>query len=215
MGKITNALLASLLAGYVNAAAQQSRQNKPTVELGYNAVEALGTTQGDARIRDLTNVDFSLGEIKPGFHGLNELTFKQGERTLDTYFGRNVLTLGIGDSKIVPAAVLKIDKTGVFDAKYGIRNTTLPEALSGYGFLDIVFNKDGANATAFYGKEAGRFSIEALGSLEMPYKGRRAFYSEIQPYLKLGRGYSLTARAEVDGKDFRKGRYLFGGVKKF
>ena len=215
MGKITNALLASLLAGYVNAAAQQSRQNKPTVELGYNAVEALGTTQGDARIRDLTNVDFSLGEIKPGFHGLNELTFKQGERTLDTYFGRNVLTLGIGDSKIVPAAVLKIDKTGVFDAKYGIRNTTLPEALGGYGFLDIVFNKDGANATAFYGKEAGRFSIEALGSLEMPYKGRRAFYSEIQPYLKLGRGYSLTARAEVDGKDFRKGRYIFGGVKKF
>ena len=214
MGKITNALLASLLAGSVNVAAQAPAQTKP-VELGYNAVEALGTTQGDARIRDLTNVDFSLGEIKPGFHGLNELTFKQGERTLDTYFGRNVLTLGIGDSKIVPAAVLKIDKTGVFDAKYGIRNTTLPEALGGYGFLDIVFNKDGANATAFYGIEAGRFSIEALGSLEMPYKGRRAFYTEIQPYLKLGKGLSLTARAEVDGKDFRKGRYLFGGVKKF
>ena len=214
MGKITNALLASLLAGSVNVAAQAPAQTKP-VELGYNALEVLGTTQGDARVRGLTNVDFSLGEIKPGFHGLNELTFKQGERTLDTYFGRNVLTLGIGDSKIVPAAVLKIDKTGVFDAKYGIRNTTLPEALGGYGFLDIVFNKDGANATAFYGKEAGRFTIEALESLETPYKGRRAFYSEIQPYLKLGRGYSLTARAEVDGKDFRKGRYLFGGVKKF
>ena len=212
MKKITNALLAGLLAGSVNVTAQTPSQNKP-VELGYNALEALGTSQGDARIRGLTNIDVPIGKVKPGFHGLNELTFTSDARTLDTYFGRNVLTLGIGDSKIAPVVILKMDKTGVFDAKYGIRYTNLP--VCDYGFLDTGLGRNSGTFDVFCGKEKGRYTMEVFNSTKLPYHGRPGNYMELQPYMRLGKGLSLMARAEIDNKDFRKGRYLFGGVKKF
>ena len=191
------------------AQAEDAEQtSKPTINVGYNALENGVSTKGEYKARLTTNVSAEAGPFRLGYHGLNDIA----NLDANTFFGRNTGIVGIGPIDVV--AVVKLNKDGVSDIKYGVRETKLPTLIGGYGFVDVTFDKDAANVHAFLGKSFGDASLELLQSMEFPFGGRARHYTEIQGNYGLGKvGLDKIALfGRVEGYDsFRSARGI-GGI---
>jgi len=184
------------------------------IDLGYNALETAATNDGNIRNRLYHDFVLKAGPVKAESWGLNEVD--NGD--IDTYFGRNVLTLGPRDWNTSLATVLKTDSDGVFDTKVGIRDKVLVDILGGYGYIDLTADDEAANLTLFYGRGLGKgFSAEMFQIMEYPFQGHVSDVKDLKPYTELqlnkslGKHVSLFGRAEIANFRFdRTTRYMVG-----
>ncbi len=169
--------------------------------LGYNALE-VASNQDTLRTRFLGNVDFDTGHFQIGWHGLNEVNnFKGG-----SYFGQNVFTVG-DDTQ--GALVLVATADGV-SREYGVRNTSLPKTLGGYGFVLATADTDGVTFRTFYGRERGRFSGEVFQKARYQEGEKPVYYTELQGNVKIADNLSMFGRAELSGFNLDGATYLGG-----
>ena len=189
-----------------------AQSNKPTVNLGYNAIENALTynraVEPTLRTRALLGADVSLNPVKIGYSGLHEIN----SFDLDTYYSRNNFNLGKTSSKNSLCAVVKIAGSEIADVKYGFRNTDLLNSLGAdYGWIDATIDKEAGNITFFAGKTINeKSSIELYNSLEMEFKGKFSNYSELQFNHELSKNISTFLRAEFSNGNLKEGTYLVG-----
>ncbi|MBI4440211.1 hypothetical protein HY638_04535 [Candidatus Woesearchaeota archaeon] len=209
------ALAANLIAEPAHAQEnyQQPHDNgRVELNLGYNALEVAVTDKADVRTRALTNVDATIADrLTVGYHGLNEIDNVDP----NSYYGRHVITVSPKGPLISAAAVMKTDAKGVFDKKVGIRNTSLPELLGGYGFIDVTANGEGANATAFYGRDVGPITIEGYQDVDIPYGGKVSSYSELILTKSVDGKLSIFGRAEIPNNQPGKTKGMIGLIFSF
>ncbi|HLC64995.1 MAG TPA: hypothetical protein VJI46_02605 [Candidatus Nanoarchaeia archaeon] len=200
-------------AAYAQETYQQpDKKDKVELNLGYNALEVAVTDKADVRTRALTNVDATIGDrLTVGYHGLNEMD--NADPSL--YYGRHVITAAPKDSQTSAAAVVKTDSAGVFDKKVGIRNTSLPEMLGSYGFIEVTANGDATNLTAFYGREVGPIIIEGYQDVDVPFKGKVSSYSELILTKSLDGKLSVFGRAEIPNNNPKETKGMIGFVFPF
>ena len=168
------------------------------VHPGYNALEAALTDEGNLRNRLLTNLDFSTGDLKIGYHGVNEME----DLDPDTYFGIHRIHVGKGTRG---EAKIKTNSKGIVDAKFGIRDTTLPMMIGCYGYTEAVTHGKEGEVAVFLGKGLGKgFFLEAFMSASVPYDSDKnvKWYHELELKKSFGDHYSVFLRGEI--KDFNR-----------
>lgn len=184
---------AILLAGGACTSIPAEKQN--LVNFGYNAIENAAASSKNTRTRLLNNASISAGVIEAGYHGLNEVD------NLDetTYFGRHSLEVGLKSFPIRPNAVLKTDNTGLFNTKFGLRDTSLIGVLGGYGFVEVGANHDAANFTTFYGRNLGTgWSASAVLSADGNFNDKPKWYAELQLNKEIWPHVSAFGRVEIE-----------------
>lgn len=148
-------------------------------DLGPHFVEASVNTDGNLENRLILNDDIIIGDtVDMGYHGLNIVN----DLDMDTYFGNHKFTLGLqalgGHAKL--NYNVKTDKEGVIAQRFGVRNYTIPGMLGGYGFIDLLGNKDGIGLDIFYGKPLGKgFTLEIANLMNKPFDGAITNYTEL------------------------------------
>lgn len=208
---LVGALLAAL-AGQASGqtpSASITKADEKALSLGYNAVEA-AISDKDVRTRLFTDVAVGKG-VQLGYSGLNEANKLDPQ----TYFGKHVITVGGKEWKTRPEVVVKTDAHGVISAQAGVKNTSIPKFLGGYGWAEANAGNDAGTVAMFYGKTLGRLGIELMHSATFPYDEKPKHYTELQPYVSVGKGYFGFARAEVDDGKLGDGAYMLGLGKKF
>lgn len=196
MKRIKRMAAALALATLVTGAAKAETQR------GYNAIEAAVTQDGKARARVLTHLDFAFDQYTLGYHALNEAED-------DTYFGRHTFVAGPnGETK--PAIVLKVSEDGLFDTKVGIRNTGLPKRLGLYGNVDATLDDKAGNLSAFLGKPFGKYSIEGLQEMEIPYNGKPRWFTEVQLNRSIHKDAAVFLRVESPNFSRKEAKMLAG-----
>jgi len=144
-------------------------------KINFASLEASLTHKVNPRIRGIMNSSINYKNIELGYWGLHETDGK------NWYFSRSVPTIGTKDAKTKICAVLKTDQKGIFDIKYGIRNTSLPSRIADYGWTTLSGNKKGVELAFFLGKNLGNgFSGEIFNATNINYNKKVNNYSELQ-----------------------------------
>ena len=181
------------------------RGNSAELSFGYNVVENAVLDSGDLRTRMINNIDLIEGDFRFGYHGLNEVNNFDAK----TYFGRNRLMIGKKDADTSALIDMRSDVNGVFDTKFGMRNTGLIKKSGGYGFVDVSVNSKAGNVNLFYGRSLGHgLSLEYLQSSDFAFKGKPSYYRELQMNKDVGKGRAVFARAEM--AEHCETKYMFG-----
>jgi hypothetical protein len=209
----------ALLAGiYTSANAQVPVENDSTVVDKKNKIELKSdfvsienalTSAGNMRTRLLANGMISYHSAKLGYDFLDDT---ENLSPSNFYYGRNELNLSKEDSNNGLCAVVKADQDGIFDVKYGIKNTSIPEKLgTDYGWIEALLNKDAANVTFFVGKDLAKgLSIEMYNDTEIPFGNKVSNYTELQLNKKIIKHLDAYARAEIANGNMKEGVYMIG-----
>jgi hypothetical protein len=181
------------------------RGNSAELSFGYNVVENAVLDSGDLRTRMINNIDLIEGDFCFGYHGLNEFN----NFDTKTYFGRNRLTIGKKGADTSALIDMRGDVNGVFDTKFGMRNTGLIKKAGGYGFVDVSVNGKAGNVNLFYGRSLGHgLSLEYIQSSDFAFNGKPSYYRELQMNKDVGKGRAVFARAEMT--EHCETKYMFG-----
>lgn len=175
-------------------------------KINFASLEAGLTHKVDPRIRGIVNSSITYKNVELGYWGLHETDGK------NWYFSRSVPTIGKKDAKTKSCAVLKTDQKGIFDIKYGIRNTSLPSRIADYGWTTLSGNKEGAELAFFLGKDLGNgFSTELFNTTNIKYDGNVNNYSELQINKKITKHINCYGRFELGiGNGIPNKSYLLG-----
>jgi len=205
---VGNTVVAAAGTLYLTGCMPNTEQT-PKIELGYNALEATPTHEGDFRTRAITNATVKTPHLEIRHHGLNEANnFDE-----NTNFGNNRLMVGHPDFPVKAVVDMITNKDGIASTKFGIRDYWIVKQIGGYGFIEALRDEDSSTITLFYGKPIGKgFSIEGFVSATLPDGGNINTYNEIQLYEKIAEHLSLTARWEWLDEKMDEGTGLVGIV---
>ena len=129
-----------------------TQEKAHTLNFGYNAIES---AVGDKGLRTRLFTDVAAGKnFQLRYNGLNEVTSFDPQ----TYFAKHVFTAGGKKWTTKPEIVLKTDAHGLKSAQAGIKNTSIPKALGGYGWAEANVGKYAGTSARFYGKAIWAFS---------------------------------------------------------
>ena len=191
--------LKKIIASAAIIAAMQGRSavaqdKKIELDTGYNALETLVTEDRDIRTRAWLDVGVSVYNLRFGYHGMHEANNLDD----DTYFGKHMATLGKKDAGISLVGIVKATQDGSIDEKAGIRDTSLVNALGGYGRIDAAANGDAVSVLLFYGRPiANGTTIELTHEVTLPHDGIGANYTELQVNKSFVSWLSVVGRIEI------------------
>ncbi|MBS3056415.1 MAG: hypothetical protein J4473_03200 [Candidatus Aenigmarchaeota archaeon] len=206
-GKLYKIIRNTFLGTALSLSLYASHAKADELVMDYNALETAVTTDGHIRNRVLTNLSLETGNMEIGYSGLNEVN----NLNIETYFGRNCLTIGQNGQKTRLLIETRADKHGVFDTKAGIRNTGMVESIGCYGYLDTTANNRSAKVTLFCGKPVGKgISAEIFQSSEFSQHNHPVYYTELQLNHAISGRVDLFCRAEIPDFNANEAVYLFG-----
>ena len=164
-------------------------------KINFAALENSLTDNSEPRLRGIVNSNASYGNIEVGYWSLHETN---GE----WYFSRNVPNIGKKDANTKLCAVIKADNNGIFDTKYGIRNTSLPSKIGDYGWTTLSTNLNEVELAFFVGKDIGKgFSSEIFNATNIGYEGNLSNYFEIQINKQITKNIKSFGRVELGISD--------------
>lgn len=210
--KMKKALAIMALTTALCAGAVKAKANDVDVVKGYNAIEVAADVQtGDSRVRTLNNVDVVIDGTVIGYSGLTEIY----NNDATSVFSYNKIKLADKDAENQLVIALKADKDGIFDEKVGVRLKGACKSIGmDYGQLDVLVNKDAAQADLFCGKGIGKgASLELYHSIQNKFGKKASNYSELQLNKDIAKDTALFARMEAS--NFVKPTYLVGIAKRF
>ncbi len=196
--------------------------NKNTISFDkwFNALETSFTNQWDARIRNYANfwLDFRLWEneaIQLWYSGVNEFT-----KNLEWYFGRHVPNIWLKWAPNLKAiGIIKTNKDGIIDGKYGLRYLVSDQAGVDYWRIDVAGNKTWASATFFLWKNIGNkwTNIEVLTDVQFDAENKKVLapYTELQLNQEISKWFNVFMRGEIPWVKYKDGTYLFWVSKSF
>ena len=179
----------------------QDTTNHPTqATLNYAAIELTPTLDTDIRLRGWVKATLDIGPVSANMRTMNQLNAASNKKVLntDSYFGREVAYIGPRGWKTGISTVIKIDNTGIVDAKYGLSTSEPLGWIDLEGFIDIGANTNGINATLNATKHFGNgWTLIAFPSGE--FTGHTVFsYSlETEVDKTLGTHVSAVVRSEI------------------
>jgi hypothetical protein len=164
-------------------------------KIGFATLETSLTDDLQPRIRGIVNSNASYKKIELGYRSLHET---QG----NWYFSRNVPTLGKKYANTKLCAVIKADQNGIFDKKYGIRNTSIPSKIGDYGWTTLTANKEGTELAFFVGKDLGKgYSGEIFNATNVGFDKNISNYNEIQINKQITKHINAFGRFELSISD--------------
>lgn len=177
------------------------------VKVGYNALETAAANEAKVRNRLLTGIGIVAKGVDMEYSALNEVT----NGTSETYYGRNVISIGKTGSGMSACAVMTVID-GVLDTKGGVRNTSLATMLGSYGFLDVTANRDALEAAIFFGRPIAKsVTLELYLATEALFQGHATYYTELQLNKEILTNLAVFGRMEIN--DFDKNKTVaLGGV---
>jgi hypothetical protein len=164
-------------------------------KIGFATLETSLTDNLQPRIRGIVNANASYKNIELGYWSLHETNG-------NWYFSRNVPNIGKKDSDTKICAVIKADQNGIFDTKYGIRNTSIPSKIGDYGWTTLTANKDATELAFFVGKDLGRsYSGEIFNATNVGFDKNISNYNEIQINKQITKHINAFGRFELSISD--------------
>jgi len=197
-----------------------TKEKKVNLTTWLNAIETAVDHRWDARIRKLTNVwleyKFSKKEaLQLWYSGLNEFTWN-----LSSYFGKHVPNIWL---KWVPnlkaIGIIKTNKDGIFDDKYGLRYLVSDKTGVDYWRIDVAWGKSWASLTFFLWKDIGKkwTNVELLTDIQYDAENKKVLapYTELQLNQQLTNQFKVFMRAEISWTKFREWNYMVWGAVNF
>ena len=206
----------------VGALALGSACSSVEVSPGFNAAYVgANTRQEEGYARVINNVSVGNDKVKSHFHGLNEISGTD----INTYFGRNSLSIEPLNSGVEFLAEARGGSTGLFEGQpqYGLRDNHVPKLLGAdYGFLQATTNGGDSNFTLLYSKNLGfispslsPLSLELFNSFDCRKHGSDSNLTEIIADFAINKNLSLFVRQDTNDLEFHDANYIIGGVLRF